>query len=166
MTLHLDKFVEFYQDCFPNSAVPPLPTTPEDLPLTPRLALQNYKNGLLYQNLFGRSGQGVGLPGDVQLRLNQGALLPEDANALRAANLTYYADQCDKAAKQREDAAMAEATARSMANAEAQRRAQAEFAALPLGHPAKAPSPEAVARARATWKITDRPSWELNQDNG
>ena len=30
MTLHLDKFVEFYQDCFPNSAVPPLPTTPED----------------------------------------------------------------------------------------------------------------------------------------
>ena len=75
-------------------------------------------------------------------------------------------DQCDKAAKQREDAAMAEATARAAANAEAQRRAQEAFRALPLGHPAKAPSPEAVARAKAQWKISDRPSWELNQDNG
>ena len=166
MTLHLDKFVEFYQDCFPNASVPPLPTSPEDLPLTPRLTLQGYKGGVLYQNLFGRSGQGVGLPGDVQLRLNQGTLQPEDASALRAANLTYYAEQCEKAAKQREDAAMAETTARSMANAEAQRRAQADFAALPLGHPAKAPSPDAVARAKAQWKISDRPSWELNQDNG
>lgn len=166
MTLHLDKFVEFYQDCFPNAAVPPLPTSPEDLPLTPRLTLQNYKGGMLYQNLFGRSGQGVGLPGDVQLRLNQGTLQPEDASALRAANLTYYAEQCEKAGKQREDAAMAEATARATANAEAQRRAQEAFRALPLGHPAKAPSPEAIARAKAQWKISDRPSWELNQDNG
>ena len=166
MTLHLDKFVEFYQDCFPNSAVPPLPTTPEDLPLTPRLALQGYKNGLLYQNLFGRSGQGVGLPGDVQLRLNKGTLQPEDANALRAANLTYYAEQCEKQGQQREDAAMAERVAKATAQAEARRKANEEWAKLPLGHPAKAPSADAVQHFREQIGYTGRPSWELNQDNG
>ena len=166
MTLHLDKFVEFYQDCFPNAAVPPLPTKPEDLPLTSRLTLEGYKGGVLYQNLFGNSGQGVGLPGDVQLRLNQGKLRPEDANALRAAKLTYYAEQCEKQGQQREDAEMAERVAKTTAQAEARRKANEEWAKLPLGHPAKAPSPEAVQHFREQIGYTGRPSWELNQENG
>ena len=157
MTLHLDKFVEFYQDCFPNSAVPPLPTTPEDLPLTPRLALQGYKNGLLYQNLFGRSGQGVGLPGDVQLRLQRNELLPQDAAALRAANLPYYAQQCedlgDAIEKQQvidETAKLQEINAAKAAKVKAwsEMDAMSRMAANP-------PSPQAVAQARAAWGISE-----------
>ena len=157
MTLHLDKFVEFYQDCFPNSAVPPLPTTPEDLPLTPRLALQGDKNGLLYQNLFGRSGQGVGLPGDVQLRLQRNELLPQDAAALRAANLPHYAQQCedlgDAIEKQQvidETAKLQEINAAKAAKVKAwsEMDAMSRMAANP-------PSPQAVAQARAAWGISE-----------
>ena len=65
------------------------------LNITEKLALENYDQGQLFQNLFGNSGLGVGLPGDVQLRLQRNELQPQDASALRAANLPYFAEQCE-----------------------------------------------------------------------
>ena len=39
-----------------------------------------------------------------------------------------------------------------------------EFNKLPLGHPLKQPSQESIMRARQQWNITDRPSWEMDQN--
>ena len=47
---------------------------------------------------------------------------------------------------------------------EQQKQQREAFAKLPLGHPLKAPSPESVMRARQQWNITDRPSWEIDQN--
>ena len=95
---YLSDWVAFYQSEFPRVAsIPPLPKSINDIKsITVKLALENYNGGRLFQNLFGNSGLGVGLPADVQLRLQNNELLPQDAPALRAANLPYYAEQCEQ----------------------------------------------------------------------
>ena len=95
---------------------------------------------------LGNKTVGAGLPADLQLRLQQNALLPTDGDALRQAGLTFYANQCDEAA-QRLDAVSLEKSARlSAESAAAETKAYEEYAKLPLG--AKPPSPEAIAKAR------------------
>ena len=112
------------------------------------------------QNLFGNKVVGTGLAGDVQLRLQQNALLPTDGDALRKANLTFHANQCDKGAA-RLDTVASEKEARLYTERTAQeQKAQAEWAALPLGHPSKAPSPEQAAYARRQWGITGLAEWQ------
>jgi len=124
------------------------------------LALENWNDGKLNQNLFANKVTGAGLPADVALRLQQNALLPTDGDALRRANLTFYANQCDEAARRTDDVAL-EREARLSAERAAQvQKAQAEWAALPLGHPAKAPSPEQAAYARRQWGITGLAEWQ------
>ena len=158
--LHLAAWVDFYQSVFPSSEVPPMPKTPKELPLTVRMALENWDQGRLNQNLFGNAGLGVGLAGDVQLRLQKGELLATDATALRRAGLTYEAEKCE-ALGQREEASLLAANMQaSEERFKAQQKAHEEFQKLPLGHPLKAPSPESVARAREEFGLTGRPSWE------
>ena len=72
-----------------------MPKSSQELNISEKLVLENYDQGRLFQDLFGNSGLGVGLPGDVQLRLQKNELLPQDAAALRAANLPHYAQQCE-----------------------------------------------------------------------
>ena len=86
--------------------------------------------------------------------------MPTDGDALRKANLTFYANQCDEAARRTDDVALEKAARLSAERAAAETKARAEFAALPLGHPAKAPSPEQIAQTREQWGITGRPSWD------
>ena len=78
MINYLEQWVNFYQTEFPTQSVPPMPKSSSDLNITEKLALENYDQGRLFQNLFGNSGLGVGLPGDVQLRLQRNELLPQD----------------------------------------------------------------------------------------
>ena len=156
--LHLAAWVDFYQSVFGASEVPPMPKSPNELPMTVKMALENWDEGKLNQNLFGNAGQGVGLPADVQLRLQNNALLPEDEGALRKANLTFYAEQCAQARDRIQSVAMEKQARLSEERAKA---AQAEYKAfqdIPLG--AKPPSPEAIQQFREQIGYTGKPSWE------
>jgi len=144
--LHLEEWVRFCQTTFPDKSVPPYPAQKSELPFTYQLALDEWNEGKLSQNLFSNKTVGAGLPADVQLRLQQNALLPTDGDVLRKANLIFFANQCDEAAA-RLDAVSLERSARlSAERAAAETKAYGEYAKLPLG--AKPPSPEAIARAR------------------
>ena len=158
--LHLEEWVKFHQTTFPDKPVPAYPTKKDDISFSCQLALEGWNEGKLNQNLFGNKTVGAGLAGDVQLRLQQNALLPTDGDAIRKANLTFYANQCDEAARRTDDVALAKQARLSAERAAAETKARAEFAALPLGHPAKAPSPEQIAQTREQWGITGRPSWD------
>ena len=154
--LHLEEWVKFHQTTFPDKPVPAYPTKKDDISFSCQLALEGWNEGKLNQNLFGNKVVGAGLAGDVQLRLQQNALLPTDGDALREANLTFYAKQCDEAAA-RLDAVALEKEARLSAERAAQEaQAQADFAALPLGHPLKRPSEESIQQTRELWGITGR----------
>ena len=157
MINYLEQWVNFYQNEFPGKPVPPMPKSSNKLNITEKLALENYDQGRLFQNLFGNSGLGVGLPGDVQLRLQQGNLIPQDAAALRAANLPHYAQQCedlgDAIEKQQvidETAKLQEINAAKAAKVKAwsEMDAMSRMAANP-------PSAQAVAQARAAWGISE-----------
>ena len=158
--LHLEERVRFCQTTFPDKSVPPYPAQKSELPFTYQLALDEWNEGKLSQNLFASKTTGAGLPADVALRLQQNALLPTDGDVLRKANLTFYANQCDEAAARTDAVALEKAARLSAERAAAETKARAEFAALPLGHPAKAPSPEQIAQTREQWGITGRPSWD------
>tara|TARA_Y100001968_G_scaffold233851_1_gene216871 strand:- start:66 stop:554 length:489 start_codon:yes stop_codon:yes gene_type:complete len=158
--LHLEEWVKFHQTTFPTKEVPPYPTKKSDITFSCQLALENWNEGKLNQNLFGNKVVGAGLPADVQLRLQQNALLPTDGDALRKADLTFYANQCDLAAQRTDDVAL-EREARLSAERAAQvAQAQKEWSALPLGHPSKQPSPEQAAYARKQWGITGLAEWQ------
>ena len=158
--LHLEEWVRFCQTTFPDKSVPPYPAQKSELPFTYQLALDEWNEGKLSQNLFASKTTGAGLPADVALRLQQNALLPTDGDVLRKANLTFYANQCDEAAARTDAVALEKAARLSAERAAQEAKARAEFAALPLGHPAKAPSPEQIAQTREQWGITGRPSWD------
>jgi hypothetical protein len=145
MINYLEQWVNFYQTEFPTRSVPPMPKSSNDLNITEKLALENFDQGRLFQNLFGNSGLGVGLPGDVQLRLQKNELLPQDAAALRAANLPHYAQQCEDLGEAIEKAARVKAWS--------EMDSMSRLAANP-------PSDAAVAQARAAWGITGQPTYE------
>ena len=154
--LHLEEWVKFHQSTFPNKEVPPYPTKKSDVSFSTQLALENWNEGKLNQNLFGNKVVGAGLAADVQLRLQQNALLPTDGDALRKANLTFYANQCDEAARRTDAVALEKAARLSAERAAQEAKAQAEFAALPLGHPLKRPSEESIQQTRELWGLTGR----------
>ena len=155
---YLSDWVAFYQSEFPRASVPPLPRSLDDIKsITVKLALENYNKGKLFQNLFGNSGMGVGLPGDVQLRLQQGALLPQDARALREANLPHYAEQCEALGVAIEKQQIIDETAKLQeinAAKAAKVKAWSEMDAMSR-MAANPPSPQAVAQARAAWGISE-----------
>ena len=154
--LHLEEWVKFHQTTFPTKEVPPYPTKKSDVSFSCQLALESWDQGKLNQNLFGNKVVGAGLAADVQLRLQQNALLPTDGDALRKANLTYYAGLCDEAAARTDAVALEKAARLSAERAAQEAKAQAEFAALPLGHPLKRPSEESIQQTRELWGITGR----------
>ena len=154
--LHLEEWVKFHQTTFPDKEVPPYPSKKDDISFSCQLALEGWNEGKLNQNLFSNKTVGQGLPADVQLRLQQNALLPTDGDALRKANLTYYAGLCDEAAARTDAVALEKAARLSAERAAQEAKAQAEFAALPLGHPLKRPSEESIQQTRELWGLTGR----------
>ena len=154
---YLEQWVNFYQNEFPGKQVPPMPKQVSDLNITERLAFENFDKGRLYQNLFGASGLGVGLPGDVQLRLQRNELQPQDATALRAANLPYFAEQCEALGEAIEKQQVIDETAKLQeinAAKAAKVKAWSEMDAMSR-MAANPPSPQAVAQARAAWGISE-----------
>ena len=151
------RFADFMSKTFPNATCPPLPKKASDLPATIEMTLAN-EDPILYQNLFG--GKSGALPADVQHRFNNNSLLPRDDEALRQNGFEYYAQQCEKVAAQADDLKLQQDAEAGRKLYLEQKRAQEEWHKLPLGHPAKAPTPESVQRARQQWGITGKPSWE------
>ena len=153
MINHLEQWVNFYQSEFPAKSVPPMPKSAQELNITEKLALENYDQGRLFQNLFGNSGLGVGLPGDVQLRLQRNELLPQDAAALRAANLPHYAQQCEALGQAIEQQQVIDETAKLQEiNAAKAARLQAWQNMTPMERMAANPP---SAQARAAWQISE-----------
>ena len=157
MINHLEQWVKFYQSEFPAKSVPPMPKSSQELNITEKLALENYDQGKLFQNLFGNSGMGVGLPGDVQLRLQRNELLPQDAAALRAANLPHYAQQCEALGEAIEKQQVIDETAKLQEiNAAKEAKLKAWQEMNPMERlAANPPSAQAVAQARAAWGISE-----------
>jgi len=154
---YLEQWVNFYQNEFPGKPVPPMPKSSNKLNITEKLALENYDQGRLFQNLFGNSGLGVGLPGDVQLRLQRNELQPQDASALRAANLPYFAEQCEALGEAIQKKQVIDETAKLQeinAAKAAKVKAWSEMDAMSR-MAANPPSPQAVAQARAAWGISE-----------
>ena len=157
MINYLEQWVNFYQTEFPTKSVPPMPKSTQELNITEKLALENYDQGRLFQNLFGNSGLGVGLPGDVQLRLQRNELQPQDASALRAANLPYFAEQCEALGEAIQKKQVIDETAKLQeinAAKAAKVKAWSEMDAMSR-MAANPPSPQAVAQARAAWGISE-----------
>ena len=160
---HTQDFVRFWQSEFPNKQCPAVPKKPDDLGITEVLALESWNNGKLFQNLFGNSGKGTQtLPADVQLRLNSNALLPQDAPALRAANLEHLAQQCEEVGQRQQDQRLADEAIKGRKEyLEAKKQSEMwANASLSERYVMAPPSPEAVARARAEWGITGKANWE------
>ena len=157
MINHLEQWVNFYQSEFPTKSVPPMPKSLSELSITVKLALENYDQGKLFQNMFGNSGLGVGLPGDVQLRLQRNELLPQDARALREANLPHYAEQCEALGEAIEKQQVIDETAKLQEiNAAKAAKLEAWQKITPMERmAANPPSAQAVAQARAAWQISE-----------
>ena len=151
------QFADFMSKCFPNATCPPLPKKVDDLPATIEMTLQN-EDPILYQNLFG--GKSGSLPADVQNRFNTNSLLARDAEPLRQAGFEYYAQQCEKVAEQVDDLKLKQDAEEGRKLFLEAKKAQEEWNRLPLGHPAKAPSPEQVAYTRKQWGITGLADWQ------
>ena len=100
---------------------------------------------------------GVGLPGDVQLRLQRNELLPQNAAALRAANLPHYAQQCEALGEAIEKQQVIDETAKLQEiNAAKAARLKAWQELDPMSKlAANPPSAQAVAQARAAWGISE-----------
>tara|TARA_Y100001972_G_scaffold6633_1_gene7105 strand:- start:527 stop:1018 length:492 start_codon:yes stop_codon:yes gene_type:complete len=161
---YLQEWVDFYRSEFPQVAsIPPMPQRLDDIKsITVKLALENYNQGKLFQNLFGNSGLGVGLPADVQLRLQQGNLLPQDAGALRAANLPHFAEQCEALGEAIEKQQVIDETTKLQEiNAANKKRNEAWSQMDSMSRLAASPlSEEQVAQARAAWGISGQPTYD------
>ena len=145
MINHLEQWVNFYQTEFPTQSVPPMPKSLNELNITEKLALENFDQGRLFQNLFGNSGLGVGLPGDVQLRLQRNELIP------------HYAQQCEDLGDAIEKQQVIDETAKLQEiNAAKAARLKAWQELDPMSKlAANPPSAQAVAQARAAWGISE-----------
>ena len=141
------EFARFYLNNFPNKPCKPVPSKLEDLNFTEKTALQEWENGVLYQNMFRKVDA---LPADVLERhLDGGRYNVGDQTALRAAGFTADAIKVEGqilAAKTKmEEDKLAEMKARNDAREE-------EIRNKPVGfHPTKNISfwdPSAVAFRR------------------
>ena len=164
---HLEELVKFYQTQFPGKTIPPMPKTPQDIPsLTERLALQNWDGGRLYQNIFGNAGLGQNLGADTALRLQKGELTEGDAPALRAANLEYFAQQCEQMKDQRHDAAMEETTRRAREAAAVAKAKQERWANSNLMErlAMSERNQQTIDQARREWGITGLAEWQKGEE--
>ena len=102
---------------------------------------------------------------DLELRLRRNAIWAEDEGRLRQYGWVYEAEQIKTARIKVEKDLLDKATAESAARvAKREQELEAYRNMDPMAKLAmNPPSPEAVARARAEWGITDRPSWEIDK---
>ena len=154
MTDNLQDFVSTFQNLFPGVPVPPMPKKPGELGLSAEMAIRQ-NNPALWQNMFG--GQGAPLPADIQQRLLNGQVFPEDASALRAAHMDAYAAEADQHRQTIIDRAREATRAREKAIYEQQVQRSNEYRSMGLlGRMAASPvSERAAAQARAAWGITE-----------
>ena len=160
---HLEQFNQFWIDNF-REDVPPLPKKPNDLTITQQETMR-VQAPKLYQNLFRTTLDSGMLPADLELRLRRNAVWVEDEDRLRKYGWEHEANEIRDARvafeKQQLDKATAESAARV---AKREKELEAYRNMDPMAKLAmNPPSPEAVARARAEWGITDRPSWEIDK---
>ena len=154
MTDNLQEFVSTFQNLFPGVQVPPMPKKPGELGLSAEMAIRQ-NNPALWQNMFG--GQGAPLPADIQQRLLNGQVYPEDAAALRAAHMDAYAAEADQHRQTIIDRAREATRAREKAIYEQQVQRSNEYRSMGLlGRMAASPvSERAAAQARAAWGISE-----------
>ena len=160
---HLEQFNQFWIDNF-REDVPPLPKKPNDLTITQQETMR-VQAPKLYQNLFRTTLDSGMLPADLELRLRRNAVWVEDEDRLRKYGWEHQANEIRDARvafeKQQLDKATAESAARV---AKREKELEAYRNMDPIAKLAmNPPSPEAVARARAEWGISDRPSWEIDK---
>lgn len=150
---NLQAFVATFESVFPGVALPAMPKRPEDLSMTVQMAIRE-NNPALWQNMFG--GQGAPLPADIQHRLLNGEVYPEDAQALRAAHMDAYAAEADRQRESIIERSREATRAREQEAYQAQRARAKEFSSMGiLGRMAASPlSANAIAQARAQWGIT------------
>ena len=153
MTDNLQEFVSTFQNLFPGVQVPPMPKKPGELGLSAEMAIRQ-NNPALWQNMFG--GQGAPLPADIQQRLLNGQVYPEDAAALRSAHMDAYAAEADQHRQTIIDRAREATRAREKAIYEQQVQRSNEFRSMGLlARMAASPvSDRAAAQARAAWGIS------------
>ncbi len=150
-------FHKFIQSEFPDLANEIVtPKKPDDLPLTVRLAYENYNGGKEYQNHFGNSGLGsTPLPVAVEMRRRAGTLEAGDAPALRAANLEHLAQQCETLGAEQDDARLAveaeQGRKRFLEEKKAFEALQGQLPNLPQ---------EQVIFARQQWGVSGLAEWQ------
>ena len=157
---HTADFASWWSQAFPGTQCPPLPKKKGDLGLTAEMALQS-DNPALFQNLFGNGGLGSGsMPADTVARRNSGQLLPQDIPHLRAAGLTWEAEQVAQLNQRQQDQRGAdELLALQKRNLQREQAVQERISetshdrwARMLSNP---PSPQAISQAKAAWGISD-----------
>lgn len=157
-TDHTSAFANWFSRAFPGSPVPPLPKHPEDLGLTQQMALRA-DNPALFQNLFGNSGQGMGvMPADTTTRRANGQLEPRDIPHLRAAGLELEAQQLEQAAALMQDQRVTSQTDDSRRQYEAAKAEADRWAELSLlERLCEAPLPqEVVIENRRRWGVSGK----------
>ena len=147
------EFARFWRGTFNSMQCPPTPRTPDELQLAPRIALQNWDGGKLYQNLFGLKEGVSRLPADTAERRAKGALVPSDAPHLRSAGLEHEAQQMENWAAELQDLKMQQDAEMSrkefLAGQKMYREAQGHLGKVNDG---------AAAQARREWGITEVPN--------
>ena len=152
---NIEAFVSTYQNLFPGTPTPPMPSKPEDLGLSVQMAIRE-NNPRLWQAMFG--GHGAPLPADVAMRVGRGEIAPQDVAALLASNYDDWAAQANQIREEIFERARQNTREREKAQHEAERARAQEFQQEGLLEPLAASplSAEAIAQAREQWGITGR----------
>ena len=152
---NIEAFVSTYQNLFPGTPTPPMPSKPEDLSMTVQLAIRN-QNPALWQSMFG--GHGAPLPADVAMRMAKGEIYPEDASALRASNYDDWAAVADQHRESILERTRQGTREREKAIHQEQLKRQREWSEMSLLQrmAANPVSEVAAAQAREQWGITGR----------
>ena len=152
---NIEAFVSTYQSLFPGTPTPPMPSKPEDLGLSVRMAIRE-NNPRLWKAMFG--GQGAPLPADIAMRVGRGEIAPQDVAALLASNYGDWAAQANQIREEIFERARQNTREREKAQFEAERACFQEFQQKGLlGRLAATPlSAKAIAQAREQWGITGR----------
>lgn len=148
-------FASWWNAEFPTTACPPVPTRPEDLPITARMHLQTGRADI-YQNLF-QQPTAERLPADTLVRLQSGNTDARDITPLRQAGMEADARALEMRLQREQDQRLVDAVAAERKAGEATRQQMAAWndadfttrLAMSGG-----PSPQAIAQARAMWGIT------------
>ena len=156
------EFTRFYSTCFPGKTIPCIPKSIDDLNILEREAMRQFEGGVMFQNYFRDEDA---LPPDIFVRYSEGGRYnTTDVEGLRKANFEHEAVQLEKRIEESRMEIMNMEIEASKQRQAVKKQQLDEFNKLPLGHPLKQPSQESIMRARQQWNITDRPSWEMDQN--